>query len=421
MVIEMNINKIIEIISKYAAEPKAEINENTNLLQDLHMESMSFIDMICEFEGEFKRAIPERDFRKFITVKKIAAYLESGQSTVSSEQSADTENTTGFIRSHCIVSPLTKKLAQKVPALVTAVYGTEYPSAYLYNPDEFWAKTEKGDIYPYIAINGEGKATGMISLIRLSVNSNAFELGQLMVTPEYRGTNVAELLISCISSQELGFGVIYCESVTTHKFSQRSCIAGGFCDTAIKLNIMAPYENNSPGRISCVVSCIERGEMELWAYLPQVYKEEIALSLEGLSTRVCRNASDISPNNPTLYTVNDDELTTSQYIIVSITEIGNDSAEMVQKLEEYAIKNQIKSLAVNIPLACPHNGAMVNALRSMGFFFTGVMPRWYRDSDALLMQKLYPNTPEWDKIKLFSDKIQAIAEKIKKSVPAIGG
>jgi acyl carrier protein len=407
-------DKIIEIISKYSGTPVDKISESTSLLSDLKMESMNFIDMICEFEERFSRKIPERDFRKFITVKKIIAYIGQEEAKSSQCDDFDGEDDTppAARRSHCLVLPMTNKLTERIPELVTSVYGTGYPAQYLYNPAEFQKKMENGEIYPYVTINSDGKATGMISLIRLSVNPNAFELGQLMVNPAYRGTDVAELLISCISNQELKFGVIYSESVTSHKFSQRSCIAGGFCDTALKLNIMPSYQSQAD-RVSCVVSCIERGEIELWAYLPAVYKQALEFSLNGLKTRIIRNASDTPPDNPTCYEFNDDELHTSQYVIATITEIGADVTAVAQKAEEHATKNNVKSLVVNVPLACPHNGAAVNELRRLGFVFGGVMPRWYPNSDSLLMQKLYSNTADWENIKLFSDKIQSIAGKIK--------
>ena len=408
--------KIIQIIARFCDTPISEINESTNLLSDLHMESMNFIDMVCELEEQFNRKIPERDFRKLITVKKIKAYLGDVAETKKASLEHDDTNQSSFKKSHCVVSPMTGRLAETIPELVMSVYGANYPATYLYKPEEFKKKADNGEIYPYIAINGDGKAAGMISLIRLSVNKNAFELGQLMVAPEYRGTDVAELLISCISHQELKFGVIYSESVTGHLFSQRSCIADGFTDTALKLNIMPAYQEDNNGRVSCVVSCIERGELELWAYLPQAYKDSLVFSMKGLSPRVFRNASDTAPDNPTCYEINSDELLTSQYIIISFTEIGADSERAVNEIEKYALDNEIKSMAVKLPLSCPHNGQLVNALREKGYFFGGVMPRWYEHSDGLLMQKLYSNTADWDSIKLFSEKIQGVAEIIKKDV-----
>ncbi|MCL1882063.1 MAG: phosphopantetheine-binding protein [Oscillospiraceae bacterium] len=421
------LDKIIGLVSKYSGTLASEINEDTNLLHDLRMESMGFIDMVCAFEETFSFKIPERDFRKFITIKKICTYVESKVANkaekVTEINESDDDGELPLVKSRCVVSPITKKLTAKVPALVTSIYGKGYASEYLYNPDEFWAKIESGEVYPYIAVNTDGKATGMISLIKLSPNPNAFELGQLMVTPDYRGTDVAKLLISCLSNQELKGGVIYSESITSHKYSQRSCIAGGFIDTALKLNLAHSHgeghgetTQNLDERISCVCSCIERGEATLWCYLPSEYKSQIEFAVSDLplvTTRIFRNASDTAPNNPTTYEVNDSELISTQYVVITFLEVGADINDVVKQIDKEASSNGTKSLAINVPLSCPHNGATIKALKAHGFYYGGVMPRWYPDSDGLVMQKLYGNQVDWESTKLFSDKIQAIAESIK--------
>ncbi|MCL2754955.1 MAG: phosphopantetheine-binding protein [Oscillospiraceae bacterium] len=426
-------DKIIALVSKYSGTSAEQINESTNLLHDLRMESMNFIDMVCEFEEAFACKIPERDFRKFITIKKIVIYMGEKQTstlTKSEKESPQAGDLLGedtgleLIKSRCLISPITRKLTEKVPALVEAVYGTGYASRYLYEPDKFWCKIEKGEVYPYIALNAEGKAAGMISLIKLSPNSSAFELGQLMVAPQYRGTDVAKLLISCISNQELKIGVIYSESVTSHKYSQRSCIAGGFADTALKLNIAHSHgeghgeaTQNTAERISCVCSCIERGETKLWCYLPAQYEEQVQFAfsdLPPLTKRQFRKASDIAPNNPTVFIFADGELETSGYVLATFMEVGADAPQAVAQLEsKYEQSGKLRSLCVNVPLACPHNAAAVAALKGRGFIYGGVMPRWYPDSDGLLMQKLYDNDINWETTKLFSEKIIKIAESIK--------
>ncbi|MCL2054521.1 MAG: phosphopantetheine-binding protein [Oscillospiraceae bacterium] len=406
-------DKVTEIISRYTDVNVSEMSESTNLLSDLRLESMDFIDIVCDFEEEFDCEIPERDFRKLVTIKNIISYFQPKQAEEIKARSEESEEpAVGYTPSNCKVFPLTRALAEKVPELVNAVYGAGYPAQYLYSPEKFWEKTVKGGIYPYVAINADGKAAGMISLIRLRVNFNAFELGQLMVTPEYRGTDVAELLISCISAQELDFGVIYSESVTGHKFSQRSCLAGGFCDTALKLNIMPSFEPDD-GRVSCVVSCIERGEKELEVYLPQAYAEAVKFSLNGLKPRTYRTSTDNTLGGATMYQINDEELFTSQYVNVTVSKIGADFTAAFQRLEDYAVENGVKALIINTPLASPGNNEAVDWLRSKGFLYGGVMPRWLPESDTILMQKLYGNAPEWDKIKLFSEKIKEIAETVK--------
>ncbi len=71
--------KVVEIISNYTEIPKEEITDDTNMLTDLGLQSIDFIDMICDFEEEFDRVVPERDFRKLTTVRKIIDYIEGAQ------------------------------------------------------------------------------------------------------------------------------------------------------------------------------------------------------------------------------------------------------------------------------------------------------------------------------------------------------
>ena len=329
----------------------------------------------------------------------------------------------------CVISPVSKANIDKTPALVRNVYGENYPFAYLYNPEQFWEKVRKRDIYPYIAIDDEKKAVGLISFIRYGVNPYLFEIGQLMVDPVHRGTNIVNQLIEYVYTtaiQNLDFDAVLSESVTNHKLSQRSCVNSGFCDTALKLNIMSAdafsleEERRRIGRMSCVVSCIERADECFTVYLPYEYAEVIKFCFEGLKPRNYESANESTETLETVgiteYRIDDSEAETSRMLNVTFFNIGADIETAVEKIESYALSMDIKSLLVNIPLSNAYNGVAVSALKSCGFYFGGVMPYWYPESDALLMQKLYANAPDWDSIKLFSRKIKKIAEFIKKDM-----
>jgi hypothetical protein len=66
-----------------------------------------------------------------------------------------------------------------------------------------------------------------------------------------------------------------------------------------------------------------------------------------------------------------------------------------------AAENRVISLQVTVDTACPHIGAAVAELREQGFFFGGVVPRWF-GSDGLLMQTLLDRETDCDDIKLYS-------------------
>lgn len=71
--------KVVNIIADYTDVPVDKIHEETNVLTDLGLTSIDFMDMICDFEDEFEYEVPERDFRKLVTVKNIINYIEENQ------------------------------------------------------------------------------------------------------------------------------------------------------------------------------------------------------------------------------------------------------------------------------------------------------------------------------------------------------
>jgi len=326
----------------------------------------------------------------------------------------------------CVIAPINKSNADKTPALVRKVYGDNYPSQYLYDSEKLREKIRKRVIYPFIAIDDEEEAVGLISFIKLASNPYLFEIGQLMVDPVHRGTNVVNQLIEYIyktAIKSLDFDAVISESVTNHKLSQRSCVNSGFCDCALKIGIMSEeafsLEENRRriGRMSCVVSCVERADENFTAYLPEIYADYVKFCFTGLKPRVFENSAQ-TPDADTIteYRVDDAEATTSLLLNVTLFNIGADIASVAEKLEHFAESRGIKSVLLNIPLNNPCNAAAVAAFKPRGFFFGGVMPYWLPESDALLMQKVYGDLPDRDSIKLFSGKIKKIAEFIKKDI-----
>ena len=72
---------------------------------------------------------------------------------------------------------------------------------------------------------------------------------------------------------------------------------------------------------------------------------------------------------------------------IAINEMGHDLAEYLTNLEDQALAQKAVVIQVWLKLGSPWNGSAVDILRSKGYFFGGVLPRWF-DEDGLLMQKL---------------------------------
>ncbi len=71
------LKKVIEILAKYTKEEILNINENTILTSDLGLSSYDVVSIVTDFEDAFDIEIPDKDIKKFQTVRDIVEYLEN--------------------------------------------------------------------------------------------------------------------------------------------------------------------------------------------------------------------------------------------------------------------------------------------------------------------------------------------------------
>ena len=69
--------EVIKIIADIAEVPEESINENTNLLADLDLESLDLVTLISEVETKYEIEIPDKEIKKIQTVGDIINYLSS--------------------------------------------------------------------------------------------------------------------------------------------------------------------------------------------------------------------------------------------------------------------------------------------------------------------------------------------------------
>ena len=69
--------EVINIISKTLEIDKKSINESTNLIADLDVESLDLVNLVVAFEEKYGMEIPDQDIKKLQTVSDIINYLES--------------------------------------------------------------------------------------------------------------------------------------------------------------------------------------------------------------------------------------------------------------------------------------------------------------------------------------------------------
>ena len=68
--------KVINIISSVCEIDKKDIKLDSNLVNDLELESLDVVDLVVAFEKEFNIKIDDKDIKQFQTVEDIVEYLE---------------------------------------------------------------------------------------------------------------------------------------------------------------------------------------------------------------------------------------------------------------------------------------------------------------------------------------------------------
>lgn len=67
---------IIDVLAQYTDVPAEEINESSDLIEDLELNSFDVITIVSDFEDQYGIQIPDDQIMEFHTVADIEAYLE---------------------------------------------------------------------------------------------------------------------------------------------------------------------------------------------------------------------------------------------------------------------------------------------------------------------------------------------------------
>lgn len=304
-----------------------------------------------------------------------------------------------------------KDNAHHVGNVFRSVYGEEFPVKDVYQPEVLCREIEAGRVVSALAFTREGRPAGYISAFKSAPNLRLWEAGALVVDPEFASTNIATLLPEyCFSSSmnlAIGSDGLFSEAVCCHYFSQVSAIKSGMFDCALELDQLngdsfkdGKSNKAEIARVSCVLNFKEFTEPVGTQYLPACYEQLLRKLASPLRPRKFLTAEASLP--VTGVTLREDlYFGFAQTWKISIRSIGADWAAVIAQILAEADKRRVISLQLIINTACPSIAAAVDVLRDQGFFFGGLMPRWF-GADGLLMQKLLGDEPEYEKIKLYS-------------------
>ncbi len=310
-----------------------------------------------------------------------------------------------------------------VARLFYEVYGSSFPFATYYIPDRLLEENRLRLLFSTVARTPAGDIVGYGGMFRSSApHPGVYEIGSHVIHPAYRSSRVAlalqehikEVLIP-LQKVEMSFSEAPCHQVVTQKFAAMS----GLVETALEIGLMpagayGPSPDFPEDRVSALLLFGKTADRQRRLYLPDVYQEALEFLLEGLAVdRLALPAAEQPPASIATR-VATEYFDFAKVARVHVLTMGEDFARSLAGFEAQALKSGARVLQVFVNLGEAWCASGIHTLREQGYFFGGLLPRWF-DDDGLLMQRVF-DLPDIASIKLYSQRSHRILDLIRRDI-----
>lgn len=307
--------------------------------------------------------------------------------------------------------------AEQVVRLFVEVYGNAYPIRRVYDPQQLVEAAHSDSYLPFVAHSETGQVISYAALCRSAPYKGIYELVQGIVSSDFRGGGIGrtmfeyvERLLTTLPGAETYFG----ESVCNHLHTQKACAHIKSIDTGLELDLMpgAVYARDTPdtGRIAVLDSFRSFVSKPHQVYLPERYEEIVRYLYDGFDDQRTLSVSraKIPAGQQTILSVKRHR--EIGLVRLAVSEAGEDFTQQLDAvLEEFADQG-VQVVQLWLKSSLPWTGDAVERVRERGFFFGGIFPRWF-DDDGIMLQKI-SGRPNWEGIKLHSDRAQIIRDAV---------
>jgi hypothetical protein len=290
--------------------------------------------------------------------------------------------------------------APGVTDLFHSVYGDKYPVRTYLEPDLLAKENRAGRVISSVARISSGAIVGHNALFNTPPNPRIFESGAGVVHKNYRGGHG-------IFTQMVAYGIemgkqnplvdlIYGEPVCNHPFSQKLGISLKFESRAMEVNLMpaAAYakEKSAGGRVSTLLNFFSLKPRPCTVYVPGVYKQQFDFCYKGFEEPRTFEAA-LGEAEAALSRLDIQTFEFAGVARIAVPDVGRDFESRMASEEARLVRKGIRVIQVWLNTGLPQVGGAAKVLRFMGYFFGGVLPRWF-DTDGLLVQKVL-DQPDW--------------------------
>ncbi len=305
-----------------------------------------------------------------------------------------------------------------VGELFRSVYGEDYPVKLVYDPEGLIEALEEEENIPVVARSTKGPVVGYVSLFRSSPSKTVYEEGQGLVNSEYRKYGIFGIIIRYLAEKTAplyNVDAVFGESVCNHLFSQKAWSQAGAIETALEVDLMPAEtyarEGSAKGRVASLHMTIMYRPLEHAVHAPKGYEKPIRFIYDGFTSGAyVESARDIAlPDKSTF--IESSIFESAGVCRLTVWEAGTDFRDVFERHEAKALGKGMVVVQVWLNLSWPWVGQLTEYLRERGYFFGGILPRWF-GPDGLLMQKVTVK-PNWEGIELYSDRARRIRDFIR--------
>ncbi|MDD3846148.1 MAG: hypothetical protein PHC90_07270 [Syntrophorhabdaceae bacterium] len=303
--------------------------------------------------------------------------------------------------------------AKGVGELFRSVYGEDYPVKLVYDPEGLVEAFEKHENIPCIARSSKGRIVGYVSIFRSAPVKTVYEGGQGLVLVDYRKHGIARTM-NRYFSEELApaydADAVFGEAVCNQVYMQKAWANEGAIETALEVDLMPAEayvkEGSASGRVAALHMTRMYRPMEHAVYAPERYEGALRFLYDGFTTggRVHSAGNERPGPDPTFIEHRVFEF--ARVARMTVRKAGEDFEAVFDGHEADALKQGMIVIQVWLNLSWPFIGPLTEHLRQRGYFFGGMLPRWFGE-DGLLMQKVTVR-PNWEGIELYSERARRI-------------
>lgn len=315
--------------------------------------------------------------------------------------------------------------APGVARLFRMIYGDGYPIRTFVEPDRLIEENRALRVVSSVARTPKGDIVGHNALFHSAPSDKIFESGAGLVHPLYSGGKgiFTDLGVHGIelATNELQASAVWGEPVCNHVFAQKAIHSVGWECFAVEVDLMpaSAYtkDKSVSGRVSTLMCFSELHPRRHQVFLPRVYDEWLKTIYTKLETSRDMAVSETDPKAGSKSRIEAQIFDFAQVARIVVSAIGEDfDAAFVQKQAE-ALDQKAEVLQVWLPLSDSAVDWVVNLLRKQGYFFGGLLPRWF-DADGMLVQKII-GRPNWDGMRIAHEWSMSVVEMAKSDWKAV--